>query len=457
LFVLLFINGSLSAARFNVSSIQELRSAINSAALNEEEDTIILADGIYQTTADGLGTIEFLTDKNHDLTLQGSGTDNVILSGGNADRVMKFMGLGSSCRIYLSGLTVQKGFISGESGGGIYSNLEIHLENVKLYMNEVEQTGHYTSPDGGTGSAIFLDWQTAVRGYINNSVISYNNNLAGGHSAVNGRVNISNSTISNNLRGAIYVSGGNVYKNLKIIDNSGYAIATCGDSWYLHDSLIEGNEDSASPIYGSVIADGCAGIDKDSIISNTVIRNNSAEQYVFRSTQGMKISNVIFHDNTVSEGNIDFDFKDHNQIINSLFVGSRNKVIFGDGSIIVNSIFISPTEITAGDLNKFYNNYIDESIITGSNFKQNNIYTGATLGFLDETDGNFRLTGSSDLIDAGSTDVSGVQFPETDLDGNTRVLGATIDIGPYEFAYSNTDGEGEKGVSPWLLLLLLND
>ena len=449
------------AATFNVTTTQELRQALLDAAGNDQSDTIFLADGNYTTTDDGGGAFVFLTVKSHSLTIQGSNPENVKLSGDGVNRVLNFSGLNSTSIIFLNGLTIEKGFVSGENGAGIYSNLEIHAENIKLFMNEAEKTGHYTSPDGGSGSAIYIDYVTGVRGYINNSVINYNNNSENaenlmGHSAISGKINISNSDISNNMRGAIYVSEGNTYSKITISNNTGYAIATCGSSWSLQDSLIENNNNSTSPIYSAVIHEGCSEAIDGSIISNTIVRNNSSQNYTFRSTHGMKIENVIMHDNIILEGDTDFSFSGNTEIVNSLFIGSNKKVTLYDEVLVLNSIFLDIAEITVGQLNTFNNNYINESIITDiyPSFKSNNIYTGISLGFEDEASGNFRLINSSDLIDAGTSAFESVIFPVIDLDSNDRIVGTTIDIGPYEyqlltrptinsFSYSGTPKVGE--------------
>jgi len=67
--------------------------------------------------------------------------------------------------------------------------------------------------------------------------------------------------------------------------------------------------------------------------------------------------------------------------------------------------------------------------------KKNNIFNDVNLGFVDVANGDYHLTANSDLIDAGTTAVAtGVTLPTTDLDGNARVVGSSIDIGPYEFS-----------------------
>jgi predicted outer membrane repeat protein len=51
--------------------------------------------------------------------------------------------------------------------------------------------------------------------------------------------------------------------------------------------------------------------------------------------------------------------------------------------------------------------------------------------FADAAGGNFRLTFGSPAIDAGDSTVTGL--PEIDLDGEVRIRGETVDMGPYEF------------------------
>ena len=52
---------------------------------------------------------------------------------------------------------------------------------------------------------------------------------------------------------------------------------------------------------------------------------------------------------------------------------------------------------------------------------------------MDEVSENYNLTSSSGFIDVGTTNLTGLTLPTTDLNVNARIVGVLIDIGPYEF------------------------
>jgi hypothetical protein len=82
----LLISFSYSAT-FNVSTTSEFRQALLDAATNAQDDTIVLADGTYKTTDDGQGTFVFLDNEAYSLTLIGSSSQNVILSGNHQHQI----------------------------------------------------------------------------------------------------------------------------------------------------------------------------------------------------------------------------------------------------------------------------------------------------------------------------------------------------------------------------------
>jgi len=82
------------AATFNVSNTLEFRQALENAALNGENDTIILEPGIYSTLSDGLGTFTFNDTEEYNLTIQGAdgySINDIVLDGENTHQVMNFV------------------------------------------------------------------------------------------------------------------------------------------------------------------------------------------------------------------------------------------------------------------------------------------------------------------------------------------------------------------------------
>ena len=52
-----------------VTDTPQLRQALTAAQSNGQDDVIVLADGIYSTSADGLGPFQFLDDESFSLSL----------------------------------------------------------------------------------------------------------------------------------------------------------------------------------------------------------------------------------------------------------------------------------------------------------------------------------------------------------------------------------------------------
>jgi hypothetical protein len=177
----------------------------------------------------------------------------------------------------------------------------------------------------------------------------------------------------------------------------------------------------------------------DTIVKNSTFVGNSASSSGggFYTNSNVTVDNSIFTANTASAGGA--FHASNTKLLNSLFVNNSNALYLYADSTILNNIFANNSNY-AVDMNidailYANNNYINPSkIITQYVFNLNNIYNNVTLGFTDEANGNYRLTSSSDLIDAGTTTIEGLTFPTTDLDGNARIVGGSIDIGPYEFS-----------------------
>jgi hypothetical protein len=144
-------------------------------------------------------------------------------------------------------------------------------------------------------------------------------------------------------------------------------------------------------------------------------------------------------------------------IINSVILNNSGTsgiylMIVEDTTFILNSIFLNNGDYDVngveGAIGQISNNYIDESKINIISLKQDNIFSG-NLDFADQANSDFHIGEDSVLIDAGTIDIEGVMFPDSDLDGNDRIWGLTIDIGPYEFIgdFVDDDDDGINDIS----------
>ena len=125
----------LYSATFNVSTTSELREALETAATNGEDDTIVLADGVYKTTDDGQGTFIYLSNEANKLALIGSSSENVILSGDHVDQIFNHQST-EDAPLKLEKLS----FVDGNNtdnghGGGVYTDYSIEVVDCNFSNN----------------------------------------------------------------------------------------------------------------------------------------------------------------------------------------------------------------------------------------------------------------------------------------------------------------------------------
>ena len=458
---------SLTAATFHVSTPTQLRQALQSAATNGEADTILLAPGIYRTT-DGNATFEYLSNEEYNLTLRGADPATTILSGEHTHRILKHTSIKKATMI-LERLTFKDGNSSidnrqvrrgllpspGSStsfpsmGGGILSDYD-------LVIKECNFTGNQAHLGGG----IYTNGSIT----ITNTTFTHNHAKDNGGGFHAGSTKVTNSTFTNNTaknEGGGFHIGSATVTNSTFTDNN----ATDGggfkaDSATVTNTTFTDNhaEDngggfyiSGNLLFGIVIMRNCIFTDNNATegggfkansatVTNTTFTDNHAEDngggfYAESAT----VTNSIFTNNTGDGGGGFSVGRIHAS--NLLMIGNENEGITirsSKDSTIYNSIFLQngayDIKIADGAILAHLNhNYIDLSKVLGSHFAKENIF-GMDPGFVDEATGDYHLCGDSPLVDAGTTELEGLQLPQKDMDGNARVVGASIDIGPYEYS-----------------------
>jgi len=388
--VIFLYGGTTLGATFPVSTTQQLRQALLDAAGNGEADTILLADGTYATTDDGGGTFIFSDSQNYDLTLQGSSPKAVMLSGENTDQVLLFNSTTSTATIHLVNISVVNGNTT-EDGGGIQTG-----EHYSVSITNCRISGNMA---GGYGGGFYgIGPLTAANSTLENNTAG----SSGGGFYGGGQLTVTNSAITGNTAGT---SGGGFYA---MESPSG------AKSAIVKNSTISGN--TAGGYGGGFYADGSS--ERTTTVTNSILSDNTASSggAGFFTNGAATVINSIFIRNIPSESIYLNDLGD-NYILNSIFIDNDNYDVAGAQNVTAT----------------IHNNYIDESKIDMDASTNENIFDG-NLDFEDETTGDFHIGPASILIDEGTTSIPGVTFPDGDFDGNLRIVGESIDIGPFEFS-----------------------
>lgn len=431
---------------YDVSTTAELRAALASAAAAGGDNTIRLAAGTYSRQDDGGGVFRYVTTTSGNLIIRGESQSNTVLDGAGQNRVFATIVEDStSMSMELSDLTIQNGIAADGNGGGI--NLDQQTSSLVITRTTFQ---HNTAT--GNGGAVGYDRSGTLT--ISDSTFK-NNSAANGGAVCAKSWHLEDSTFENNS-----------------VTGSGGALYSCG----LGDKITMGNVfDGNSASRGGVMRGACNGQHKTigNVFSNNsasdtfgigemcnewtnnLFINNSAQKLAIgyltgtspRFSSNVTIDNTSFNENDEYGGSALTTYGVTN---NNIFVATD--IGLDKRATVTNNIFLSnDTDVFALSGEDFYqisNNYIDTSrlssdfIINGSN----NVFDSIDLGFVNAEEGDYRLKSSSGLIDAGTTDSELAYITDYDYTGTTaRVIGSSIDIGPYEYdgeAPPDSDGDG---------------
>ncbi len=383
-----------------VTNAQEFREALLASAQNGMDDKIILSDGVYSTEEGEGGSFKLSESESFWLSIEGESTEGVILDGGNQDIILDIYTTASPT-IHINKVTLQNGY--GSNGAAIYfdvassRNGSIIVSNSCIINNE--STGQAAAINA-TGS-----WSNLINVYIAN-------NTSTGIAAINSfeTFNIDKAVITSNTstgQGLIYSANrGGLITDSNIFDN------------IVQSNLIYGrfSVSTTRSIFSSNEANAIIQTGSASVI-NSIFNDNTTQAYLISATGSsglLSASNTSFIGN--NQGSLAAEWK----AVNSIFyMNTESDIIVNQGTPVLGFI---------------KNSFFDETDIPSTVNTENNFFDVDGLNFINPTDYDYHLSASSNLIDAGTTDLDDFALPSTDLDGNARLTGAAIDIGPYEFS-----------------------
>ena len=150
-------------------------------------------------------TLASTIDVNTDLTIDGPGAANLVVSGGNAVEAFN-IALGVTATI--SGITLENGNAGTGNGGAIYNSGTLTITGSTL-------SGNIAS--SGQGGAIFINGSPTLT--VTNSTLSSNSAVSGGALA-DGTISITDSTLSDNVATGNGEDGGAIFAGTLTVTDS---------------------------------------------------------------------------------------------------------------------------------------------------------------------------------------------------------------------------------------------
>jgi CSLREA domain-containing protein len=388
-----------------------------------------------------------------------NGTGKTIINGGGIDRVFHIdpAGIGG-LSVSISGVTIQKGNVDPNDGGGIYNNgSKMNIANSTFTDNEADEGGGIYNTGNGTvtianstlytntarfGGGIGNDGGTVA---IVNSTFDDNEAERGGGGICSwtGAVTVTNSTFSNNR--AVTDPGGGIYKD-------GSAATITGSNFYSNTGRFGGGIRNKGLItitnsilsYNKVSRSGGAIYNPDGLmtITHCTIANNEAVESgggIYNEASGaMNIAHSTLSDNQTGRYGGGIISTAPITISNTTLSG--NKADIGGGGIY-NTDSADLTNVT----------------ITNNTANNDNDASGDGGGIYNDGGGTINL---KNTIVAGNFDTPGNAGPAPiypDITGNNINGNAYNLIGNMTGSGAGTVGTGSDIVNPTPGLDLLAD
>jgi len=409
-------------------------------------DTVLVAAGAYT---------ENLVWQNKSLALIGAGADVTTVDGGGTGRCLTMQNVPSTARV--EGFTFTGGtgaFVDGQCrGGGLY----LEDSSPRLTANTI--TGNSALAYMGFGGGLCLERSSAT--LVNNSITGNSAIYCGGGLGIrNSSPHLTNNTITYNSAsggGGVYIwlssptltdntimdnssdwAGGGLllYESSPTLTNNTITGNSTGNrggglslNWYSCPTLI-GNTitGNSSQCYGGGLFS--AYYSSARLTGNTITGNSATVcgGGLFLERSDPTVTNNTISDNSASSGGGVYLAYSSPTMTNNTIVwnpggGLDNNTVYPGTPVITNCILWGNGGC---DLYNACATYSD--IGTGQLTGEGNI--SAHPMFVDAIAGDYHLQDASPCIDAGSN--SAPALPDTDKDGNPRIVGAAVDMGAYE-------------------------
>lgn len=412
--------------------------------------------------------------------VDGAKLDGFTLKNGNAD------GSGS---ISVNGIQIPKNY-----GGGVYNQTMTPNIYVSILLTHLTIKNNLAENGAGIFNSNYII-PTLTDVIITNNVASnygggmYNfasspklidatvsNNSAqdgGGISSVqNSSPYLNNVTITNNSAsssgGGIANFSGSTSKlnNVSIIGNS----ATQGGGMCNVNSASTRSTDVVINHNSAAMGGGIYNSSSNPTSINVIITNNNASSEgggIYNLKSSTKLRNVLIANNSVVSGTTGgiYNYNCSPKLTNVTLVNNNRTTMsnthYSDpklyNCIIFGNIYNSPAAPGIGLSNPTYSHSLYSGAITGTNGNINTTGINPNDIFIDTAGSNYQLTPCTIATNAGSnllyTSSEGNLLNDSDLDGNSRLIGDSIDMGAYESPTILPDTTIDSSEAPTLTAL----
>lgn len=353
--------------------------------------------------------------------------------------------------------TVFENNVAGSGGGGSFCNYEYYSNDYKTIIKDSKFSNNISFGGGGGFTSKYVTIKNSIF-YKNKAVHGHGGGFFTEYAEVSD-CNFTENSAHETVEPYDYREGGGFYAYQNgSVNNSIFIKNTAGSKGggflvrgYLQivNSSLIGNT-----LLSTLTTAAGAGLNGGiGIVSNCIIKDN----HTYGIGGGLFFNGIVTNSIIASNyaklrgGGLNSQGGNNLYVANTIFIHNNSSIALYGGTvenpnIIKNSIFVdindSIIEASFGEpIVNIKNNYInfdkvssDLQVISSDN---NN---STILGFVDQVNEDYHLTASSDLIDAGTNDfadkfiVDGVNYLDYDYDENNRSVGASMDIGMYEYS-----------------------